>query len=155
MNYSEKLKDPRWQKKRLEVFERDEWRCQKCFDDQETLCVHHLRYVPGWEPWDYPINKLLTLCEGCHAEEYELMPEAIGSLVEQIKDKGFMCWAVMKIASGINQLTLRYPPDVTASIIEYILSDTKAFNEIAEMYFKGISTKNNGDGDGAHSDDKA
>ena len=25
MSYSDKLKDPRWQRKRLEIFERDNW----------------------------------------------------------------------------------------------------------------------------------
>ena len=32
MGYSEKLKDPRWQKKRLEILERDNFRCQYCGD---------------------------------------------------------------------------------------------------------------------------
>lgn len=43
--YKEKLKDPRWQKKRLQIFERDDWCCQKCGDEREnwveainTLC---------------------------------------------------------------------------------------------------------------------
>ena len=61
--YSDKMKDPRWQKKRLEIFERDGWSCCRCGDTESTLNVHHLRYVPGHDPWDYPnylesINKL-------------------------------------------------------------------------------------------------
>ncbi len=27
MTYAEQLKDPRWQKRRLEILQRDEWRC--------------------------------------------------------------------------------------------------------------------------------
>ncbi len=42
MKYSEKLKDPRWQKKRLEIFQRDEFHCQQCGDGENTLCVHYL-----------------------------------------------------------------------------------------------------------------
>jgi 5-methylcytosine-specific restriction endonuclease McrA len=30
-DYLAKCKDPRWQKVRLEVFQRDEWTCQVCF----------------------------------------------------------------------------------------------------------------------------
>lgn len=64
--YSEKLKDPRWQKKRLEVFQRDGFRCQLCDDDKTTLAVHHKKYASGKNPWDYDNNLLITLCENCH-----------------------------------------------------------------------------------------
>lgn len=70
MTYSEKLKDPRWQKKRLQVLDRDKWTCQgmACFEKEKTLHVHHLDYVFGNDPWDYPDHYFLTLCETCHAE---------------------------------------------------------------------------------------
>jgi len=37
VTYAEKLKDPRWQKKRLEIMERDEWTCQWCVDSESPL----------------------------------------------------------------------------------------------------------------------
>jgi transposase len=64
MSYSEKLKDPRWQKKRLEVFERDKFQCQACDSKDKTLHVHHLKYEG--EPWESPMEYLETLCEDCH-----------------------------------------------------------------------------------------
>lgn len=64
--YSEKLKDPRWQKKRLEIFERDSWSCRECFEKTETLHVHHGCYIKGRDPWDYDNELLVTLCEDCH-----------------------------------------------------------------------------------------
>jgi hypothetical protein len=67
--YSEKLKDPRWQKKRLEILERDKWSCQICYDDTATLHVHHRYYLKNTEPWDYPSESLITLCESCHEIE--------------------------------------------------------------------------------------
>lgn len=67
--YSEKLRDPRWQKKRLEVMQRDEWTCQICGDSASTLNVHHRWYDRGVEPWDYGLEALVTLCERCHATE--------------------------------------------------------------------------------------
>jgi hypothetical protein len=63
--YSEKLKDPRWQRMRLEVFQRDGFRCVACDDSKTTLHVHHLIYSKG-EPWDSPMETLETLCEDCH-----------------------------------------------------------------------------------------
>lgn len=66
--YSEKLKDPRWQKLRLEVLERDGWACRNCGDKTETLHVHHTFYEFGKDPWDYDSASLWTLCEACHEE---------------------------------------------------------------------------------------
>jgi hypothetical protein len=66
--YTEKLKDPRWQKKRLEIMQADGFRCRKCRDDKSTLNVHHLIYEKGKSPWDYPRAMLVTLCETCHAK---------------------------------------------------------------------------------------
>jgi hypothetical protein len=65
-DYFEKLKDPRWQKKRLEILERDGWRCKECAEDTKTLHVHHLLYQKGMEPWEIPNGFLVTLCEDCH-----------------------------------------------------------------------------------------
>lgn len=66
MNYAEKLKDPRWQKKRLEILNRDSFKCIVCLVDDKTLHVHHKTYVFGNDPWDYPNNNFETLCEDCH-----------------------------------------------------------------------------------------
>jgi predicted nucleic-acid-binding Zn-ribbon protein len=64
MNYSDKLKDPRWQKKRLLIMSRDEFKCRMCGDSESTLHVHHLKYSK--DPWDVPNKDLITLCEDCH-----------------------------------------------------------------------------------------
>jgi 5-methylcytosine-specific restriction endonuclease McrA len=64
MTYSEKLRDPRWQKKRLEILNRDEFTCTICGDDKSTLHVHHNAYAG--EPWEADNNLLTTLCENCH-----------------------------------------------------------------------------------------
>lgn len=64
-NYKEKLKDPRWQRKRLEIFNRDGFVCFHCGDDKNTLHVHHEMYI-GKDPWDTPDELLTTLCEDCH-----------------------------------------------------------------------------------------
>jgi hypothetical protein len=68
MTYSEKLKDPRWQKRRLEVMDRDKFTCRKCNEATKTLNVHHRYYRKGAAPWEYPIEALITLCEPCHKE---------------------------------------------------------------------------------------
>lgn len=63
--YFKKLQNPRWQKVRLKVLERDGWRCLACESEDKSLQVHHLIYTAG-EPWDAPIENLETLCRECH-----------------------------------------------------------------------------------------
>ena len=69
--YFELLKDPRWQKKRLKILERDEFQCQECCDTSRTLHVHHKYYIYDKDPWDYSDDLLITLCNDCHKEEEE------------------------------------------------------------------------------------
>lgn len=57
--------DPRWQKLRLNVMDRDNWRCVACGDATATLHVHHKRYCG--KIWDSPPEDLQTLCNVCHA----------------------------------------------------------------------------------------
>lgn len=71
MSYSEKLKDPRWQKFRLKIFERDYWQCMRCDCDNKQLHAHHLRYENGKDPWEYNSEEIVTLCEDCHAKAHD------------------------------------------------------------------------------------
>lgn len=67
-SYAQKLRDPRWQKKRLEIMGRDEFACRMCGDRKSTLNVHHIFYTRGADPWDYPDTALVTTCNACHEE---------------------------------------------------------------------------------------
>jgi len=66
-----KYADPRWQRKRLEVMQRDGFACICCKEDKETLNVHHSYYVAGRDLWEYPTTTLFTLCHKCHKEHSE------------------------------------------------------------------------------------
>jgi 5-methylcytosine-specific restriction endonuclease McrA len=80
--YYEMLKDERWQNRRLEIFNRDKFICRRCgyessYEDfagendevrEFYLEVHHIKYIYGLKPWEYPENLLVTLCENCHAK---------------------------------------------------------------------------------------
>lgn len=69
MTYAEKLKDPRWQKRRLEIFQRDDWKCIYCGNGTKELQVHHVLYLNGRDPWEYDENHLVTACCDCHLSE--------------------------------------------------------------------------------------
>ncbi len=71
-SYADKLKDPRWQKRRLEIFERDGWACIACGCSHKNLQVHHNWYIKNTEPWEYQNGQMCTLCEGCHEKATEI-----------------------------------------------------------------------------------
>jgi ribosomal protein L37AE/L43A len=73
--YAEKLLDPKWQKKRLEILQRDNFTCQGCLDKESTLHVHHKTYIKGREPWDYDNYNFITLCETCHEIEGKIIQQ--------------------------------------------------------------------------------
>lgn len=66
ISYKDQLKDPRWQRKRLEIFNRDKWSCQICSDTTENLQVHHKSYDNNKSAWEYGNDRLVTVCETCH-----------------------------------------------------------------------------------------
>lgn len=75
MTYAEKLKDPRWQRRRLEIMSAADFKCSDCGEGGLTLHVHHCYYQKGLMPWDYPGEALKCLCEYCHdvRQEVELI----------------------------------------------------------------------------------
>jgi hypothetical protein len=83
-SYSEKLKDPRWQDKRNEILERDNHRCQLCGDNTEPLHVHHKYYQNFKEPWDYPNESLITLCEKCHNSQHNKEDERLRERLSEL-----------------------------------------------------------------------
>lgn len=65
MTYAQKLKDPRWKSRRLQILKAANYKCTHC-DATERLEVHHINYRKGREPWDYSDSELMCLCRKCH-----------------------------------------------------------------------------------------
>jgi 5-methylcytosine-specific restriction endonuclease McrA len=80
ISYSEKLKNPRWQKRRLDILTRDNFKCASCGESEKILHVHHKTYTYGNDPWDYPDSNLITLCERCHESEEFYKNEIKGAI---------------------------------------------------------------------------
>ena len=82
-NYSDKLRSPQWQKKRLQILNRDEFTCCNCGDSEKTLHVHHKMYQYGKDPWDYIDSNFVTLCSDCHESE-EFYKQEFNGLVQDL-----------------------------------------------------------------------
>jgi len=100
MTYKEKLRDPRWQKKKGEILLRDKHTCQSCGATDKNLQVHHLEYITGINPWDYPDDMLTTLCEVCHNKETG-REELEKHLATTLKMKGFFVSDLLALSCKI------------------------------------------------------
>jgi len=133
--YSEKLKDPRWQKKRLEIMNRDKWTCQKCGDDETTLNVHHRIYLSNTDPWDYPGELLITLCENCHQYEMQAWPIVSDNLIILLK-KYFFAENIQTICEGLEKFQLKHVPEVVASAYQEAFALPEVQITLIEGMFK-------------------
>lgn len=102
MSYAELLKDPRWQRKRLEILEAAGWKCERCGDSTSSLQVHHRWYSRGAKPWEYERELLAALCENCH-EAVTKNHRLLDSYVNGIK---YYCDAeeILRVVSYIDSL---------------------------------------------------
>lgn len=89
ITYSGKLSNPLWQRKRLEIFQRDNFKCTCCKATAKEIQVHHLEYIGDLQPWEYPADLLTTLCVECHQKE---MGRSIleSNLAVAFRVKGFL-----------------------------------------------------------------
>lgn len=98
-DYYELLSDPRWQRKRLEIMQRDNFTCQHCGSTDKTLHVHHKYYLTNKFPWDYCNTALITLCDDCHKEEHNNIE--IPYLIGELNKFGFTNKMIEDILRGI------------------------------------------------------
>lgn len=136
--YSEKLKDPRWQKKRLEILERDNWECKSCSDTENTLHVHHKFYENKKEPWEYDNECLITLCADCHILEAEQMNEYTALFIETFKRSHFLADNLRELAWGLSNLELLHAREVVASAYSFALKNKNMQQLILDEFFKSL-----------------
>lgn len=118
--YSELLLDVRWQKKRLEILSRDNWICLKCERSDQTLHVHHKKYISGRKPWEYESDNFETLCYKCHSKEHK--PEPIISVIgELIKPNGIIQFIDEQLSSLQRKLMDKITDELQIEILKNIM----------------------------------
>lgn len=146
--YSTLLKDPRWQKKRLKILERDYFACLACGDGESTLHVHHCYYEKGKKPWEYEDSSLLTLCEECHETESELFYEGKNLLSNSVAAKGLLFPQMQDLGEMFYLMKFKTHDEYAVSALKWFLTKEGALDTISELYREHISsTRKNGGGD--------
>jgi len=139
-DYIGKLKDPRWQKKRLEILNRDKWACTRCKNTEETLVVHHMVYFDNLQPWEYPDDLLLTFCESCHELELLNMRTVEKDLINEIKSK-FLAYGMHELKGGFINLKLQGKKDFIAEVYSWALATPKIQRYLINEYRKYYKRK--------------
>lgn len=112
--YVELLKDPRWQKMRLEIMQRANFICQYCGATDKELQIHHRVYHKDAKPWEYENDELITLCKGCHEDETGANSELYKSFLElkqTFTDIGFSIGLLQRVLSTITYAIEEYVYD--------------------------------------------
>ncbi len=140
-SYREKLKDPRWQKIRLKVFERDKFRCQYCRDTKETLHVHHLEYTAGLDPWDYPLESLITVCASCHEEETMYRRTVEENLLATLRVVGFSADHLEQLRTTVGMAHFPCTKGEFVEFFDWFMTSSPTFEEALRDYWKsGLSS---------------
>ena len=144
--YSEALKHPLWQRKRLEVLESAGFRCERCWSDDRTLHAHHKIYIKGRKPWEYERELLECLCELCHevvhAEKERLdmavaqqptvmLPGLVDAVRQAANDDGLKAQMSPRMRSVFNKLGFALSGGGRAAFVD-------AQNELQDMLDAGL-----------------
>jgi hypothetical protein len=117
ITYSEKLLDPRWQRKRLEILSRDNFTCQICQSTTKTLHVHHKKYEYGKDPWEVEDIFLITLCKDCHYNETKDFEENLKYLVEILR-QNLSSSGLWSLIHAFGNTPFNHPPDLYAEVVD-------------------------------------
>jgi hypothetical protein len=75
-----------------------------CGGEKSTLNVHHKYYIFEREPWNYPDNLLVTLCESCHESE-EDFKEVQKDFIKVLLSKGYTNFYLSLILEQLQIMT--------------------------------------------------
>ncbi len=129
-SYSQKLQDPRWQKKSQLVKTRAGWKCQHC-NSTTNLETHHCYYTPmreGNEPWEYPLSALRCLCRLCH-EKREKTESRIRAHMAKLRTD-----QIDKLKEGLDSACYWFEDDAVIELLSKLgHSDEKIYMAVGEF----------------------
>ncbi len=141
MTYVEKLKDPKWQKRRLDIMGRDKFTCQRCLSEDQMLVVHHLSYKG--DPWEATDEMLITLCEDCHNEEHEAKKK-LGKASEICASANILNLDLLYLLDEmLARGAIKNIDFLNSSFIAFALTDLSCMTFIRNRYFDRFTSNEN------------
>lgn len=139
--YSDKFLNPKWQKFRLAIFERDGFMCVRCDDNKSTLHAHHTYYEDfGRDPWDYDEDCVITLCEECHSQEHKYLKQVNKQLLNTISSTGISWENKVCLAAAFEMLPKKLPVDFWDVMMAVFLDDS-FYKNAQQIYYNDTGKK--------------
>lgn len=101
--YQRKLSHPEWQRKRLEILNRDNFTCQYCEAKDKELHIHHIYYLPNTLPQNYPDDAYTTLCYECHLFEEDELSALGKNIMNLLRNKGANSFQISELMGAIRE----------------------------------------------------
>lgn len=139
--YADKYKNPKWQKKRLEILQRDEFSCRFCGDDKSMLHVHHIAYKG--EIWEQDNELLITLCESCHTREELALKRESFELIKNLRSLGFTANSISSLAKVFEKDRgwMFYEP--AFDILKLAVDEDQIWETIETLFWQLLKEKRN------------
>jgi hypothetical protein len=123
-SFAEQYKHPKWQKLRLQVFKRDNFKCNLCTDGENQLHAHHINYKPGKKCWEYPASDLVTLCDECH--------KCVGIMIRLLR-KSMVCRYEFSLLYHVLDIIIEHPTKECAIAIELLSENPSRAAEVVAL----------------------
>jgi len=101
LSYPEQMKHPFWQRKRLEIMQRDEFKCTICGATEKQLTIHHLCYFPNTLAWEYDNELMVTICQFHHEQITYDMAKVAGLIAWQCLKENVDLTTVVTVLKSI------------------------------------------------------
>lgn len=121
--------------------QRDDFSCQFCTSDTETLNVHHKKYENGKEPWEYENHFLVTLCEDCHEMETLNRKDSEAKLIKSFLKLNVSHHLISELAYYIEHSKQTHMGDVLFSVAFEFLRSESFQRKITDLYFEELKIK--------------
>jgi hypothetical protein len=103
---------------------------------KEALHVHHLEYLSGCDPWDYPLDSLITVCESCHEYETTFRKSAEEKLIATLREVGFSTVHLDQLADAFGTAHFPCSKSEFAEFFEWFLTSSPLFEEALRKCYK-------------------
>ena len=135
--FIEQIKSPQWQKRRLEIMQRDDFTCQHCLSKNRTLTVHHKMYIKGRKYWEYEDDCLITLCERCHKYEHDYKNELydeFSRIITQFEKYGLSYNLLSCLIAALDPEMLEESPEtLSKTIVDFMGYETCGVQNYSDL----------------------
>lgn len=137
-DYKAKMFLPEWYVFRDRVVARDKI-CARCGEiDIRKLTAHHPHYPPlgtidQFNPWDFPFDKMVCLCQRCNAYEERNMKANVPHFNIALKLR-FLSDEIAILRKASEAMKLTHPAPVTAKALAWLMSSPRHMNTLVHAW---------------------